>query len=156
MVIKYSKLLASIGICFTPGIIGSFFTFQSIPTWYATLNKPSFSPPNWVFGPVWTTLYVLMGISLYIIWSSESKHKKHAIKLFIIQLFLNGLWSILFFGLRNPLLGLVGIVVLGIYIILSIIAFYKVSKIATYFLFPYILWVSFASLLNLMIVLLNR
>src|SRR3990167_5082612 len=107
------KLLLSIGFCLGAGILGSFFTISSIPTWYATLNKPFFSPPNWIFGPVWTILYILMGISLYLALSGKGKgERKKAIQIFSIQLGLNVLWSILFFGLKNPLLALVDIVVL--------------------------------------------
>ncbi|MCX6772964.1 MAG: tryptophan-rich sensory protein, partial [Candidatus Micrarchaeota archaeon] len=96
------------------GAIGSLFTFEAIPTWYATLNKPSFAPPNWLFGPVWTTLYILMGVSAYLICQKGAKNEKvkFALSIFCIQLALNALWSILFFGLRSPLYGLVGIVFL--------------------------------------------
>lgn len=147
---KIPLLIFSIGLCLGVGIIGSFFTVSAIPSWYATLNKPIFSPPNWVFGPVWTVLYVFMGISLYLVWQ-----KKNVPSIFWIQLILNAAWSIIFFGWHNPLLALVDIVVLWIAIILTIKAFYKINKLAANLLIPYLLWVSFAIILNLFIVLLN-
>ncbi len=150
-------LIGFIILCLLAGIIGSIFTTQNIPTWYASLNKPSFNPPNWVFGPVWTILYVLMGISAYLIYSKGIKKKevKFALIIFGIQLILNTLWSILFFGLTSPLLGLICIIVLWISIILTIKLFYKIDKKATYLLIPYILWVSFATILNYYILILN-
>lgn len=144
------KLIFSIGICLGAGILGSFFTFSAIPTWYQTLNKPSFSPPNWIFGPVWTVLYILMGISLFLVWQ-----KKKVPTIFWVQLTLNAFWSIVFFGLRNPLLALVDIAALWIAIVLTIKAFNKINKLAAQLLYPYLAWVSFATILNLAIVLLN-
>ena len=144
------KLIFSIGICLGAGVLGSFFTFSAIPIWYATLNKPSFSPPNWVFGPVWTVLYILMGISLYLVWT-----KKKVPSVFWVQLVLNAAWSIIFFGMKNPVLSLVDIVALWIAIILTIKSFYPISKTAFYLLIPYLLWVSFATILYLSIVIVN-
>lgn len=155
MSIKIPQLLLSIGLCLGAGVLGSVFTTSAIPAWYATLNKPVFSPPNWIFGPVWTTLYILMGISLYLVWTSKGKLKHNAINLFFIQLGLNVLWSILFFGLKNPALALAEIIALWVTIFLTIKYFYPVSRLAAYLLIPYLLWVSFASILNLAIVLLN-
>lgn len=155
MSFKLPRLFLSIALSLSAGIIGSIFTISSIPTWYTFLNKPVFSPPNWVFGPVWTTLYILMGISYYLIWESNTKQKYKAIKIFLVQLVLNALWSIIFFGLRNPGLALVEVVALWITIVLTIKLFYPISKSAAYLLIPYLLWVSFASILNLFIVLLN-
>lgn len=152
---KISKLIVSIGICLGAGVIGSFFTVSSIPTWYAAINKPIFSPPNWVFAPVWTVLYILMGISLYFVLISKSKLQQIGIVLFLIQLGLNALWSFVFFGLRNPAVAFVEIIVLWITIFLTIKVFYKISKVAGSLLIPYILWVTFATALNGMIVLLN-
>ena len=145
-----SKIILSIGICLGAGVIGSYFTISSIPTWYATLNKPIFSPPNWVFAPVWTTLYTLMGISLYLVWK-----KKKAPSIFWIQLFLNTTWSIIFFGMRNPALALVDIVVLWVAILITIKSFSKVNRLAGQLLIPYLFWVSFATVLNLAVVILN-
>ncbi len=150
MAINIPKLILSVGVCLGAGILGSIFTISSIPTWYATLNKPFFSPPNWIFGPVWTILYILMGVSLYLVWI---KNKVPAV--FWIQLILNALWSILFFGLKNPSLALVDIAALWVAIFLTIKSFYKINKPAGNLLIPYLLWVTFASILNLAIVVLN-
>lgn len=144
------KLILSITICLGAGIIGSFFTTSAIPTWYATLNKPVFSPPNWIFAPVWTTLYILMGISLYLVWK-----KKTVPMVFWIQLILNATWSIVFFGMKNPILAFINIAALWIAIFLTIKSFRKINKTAACLLYPYLAWVSFASVLNLFIVLLN-
>ena len=149
MLVKLPKLVFSVGICLLAGGVGAIFTTQAIPTWYATLNKPILSPPNWVFAPVWTTLYILMGISLYLVW------KKKIPTIFWIQLVLNAAWSIIFFGWHNPLLALVDIVALWIAIVLTIKSFYKISKLSAYLLYPYLAWVSFAAILNLAIVFLN-
>ncbi|OGG24866.1 TspO protein [Candidatus Gottesmanbacteria bacterium RIFCSPHIGHO2_12_FULL_40_13] len=138
------------------GILGSLFTVSSIPTWYANLTKPPFSPPNYVFGPVWTTLYALMGISLYLVWISRIKSKQYAVKLFFVQLALNAVWSIIFFGLKRPGLAFIEIIALWVAIILTIKAFQKISKTASYLLYPYLAWVSFASILNFAIWILNR
>lgn len=150
-------LLYSLIICQLAGIIGSFFTSSSIPTWYAALEKPSFNPPNWVFAPVWTTLFVLMGISLYLIWNKGLKAKKVKIALtfFGIQLTLNVLWSIIFFGLKSPLYAFMEIIILWIAILLTIFKFYRISKAAAYLLIPYLIWVSFAVVLNFLILTLN-
>jgi tryptophan-rich sensory protein len=153
----FIKLLTAVISCELVGILGAIFTTQSIPTWYAQLNKPPFSPPNWLFGPVWTLLYLLMGISFYLIWKQESKKKsrKQAIQLFLIQLGMNFVWSPIFFGLRDPLFGLVIIVSMWWFIVATIRAFFPLSKTAAYLLIPYILWVSFATILNAAIVVLN-
>lgn len=155
--ISYLKLIVSILVCQAAGILGSVFTVSSVSTWYVDLQKPFFNPPSWVFGPVWTLLYLLMGISLYLIWSAGIKEKdeKLAIIIFFIQLALNTIWSILFFGLQSPFLALIEILFLCAAIAITIYYFYKISKTAAYLLIPYILWVIFAALLNLMIYLLN-
>lgn len=155
MRLNLSKLIASITLCLTTGFLGSIFTFSAIPTWYATLNKPSFSPPNFLFAPVWTILYILMGISLYFLWTAKKKGKEKAIRLFLIQLTLNFFWSIIFFGLHNPQAALAEIIALWIFIFLTICQSYFFSKISAYLLYPYLVWVSFASILNLFIVILN-
>lgn len=144
---KILKLLFAVILCEGVGVIGSFFTTPSIGSWYATLAKPSFNPPNWIFGPVWTLLFFLMGVSLFLIWSS-GKPIKTAILIFFQQLALNVLWSAIFFGLHNPLLAFVEIIVLWVAILLTIFYFAKISKIAAWLLVPYILWVSFAAFLN--------
>jgi translocator protein len=148
--INYFKLLASVLVCQFAGILGSVFTLSSIDNWYSLLEKPIFNPPSWVFFPVWTLLYTLMGIALYIVWEKgvHDRDVKIGLIFFGMQLILNTLWSFLFFGLRSPYYGLVEIVFLWLAIILTIVQFNKVSKIASYLLVPYILWVSFATLLN--------
>lgn len=157
--VDYRKLALSIALPFLAGAIGSIFTFSAIPTWYQTLNKPFFNPPNWVFGLVWTLLYVLMGISLYLVWNiktgKEKKDKKQAYHYFGIQLGLNALWSIIFFGFHSPDLALSEIIFLWIAIFWTIKTFYQFSKIASYLLIPYLAWVSFATILNLFIVRFN-
>ncbi len=151
------KLVFCILVCELAGIIGSIFTISSIPTWYAALQKPFFSPPNWIFAPVWTILYALMGISLYLVWSKGLKTNgvKTAIKAFAVQLVLNASWSIVFFGFHSPLYAFITILLLLAAIIWAIVEFYKVSKQAAYFMIPYLLWVCFAALLNYSIWMLN-
>jgi benzodiazapine receptor len=151
------KIIVSITICLFAGFLGSYFTAPAIPDWYASLIKPSFAPPDLVFFPVWTTLFVMMGISLFLVWQKgwEDKKVKTAIYIFAGQLFLNALWSVAFFGLRSPLLGLMEIIILWIAILVTILSFTKVSRTAAYLLIPYILWVSFAAILNFSIWRLN-
>lgn len=155
--INYFKLIISILICLSIGFIGSFFTASSVSTWYVTLNKPVFNPPGYLFAPVWTILYIMMGISLYLVWNKGLKDKtsKTGLILFGIQLILNFLWSVLFFGLKSPLIAFIEIILLWFFILLTMIYFYKISKLSSYLLIPYILWVSFASVLNFSIYYLN-
>lgn len=148
-------LMLSIILCLGAGGLGSVFTTPAIGTWYTTLNKPVFSPPNFIFAPVWITLYILMAIAFYLVLINKSKDKKMAITFFLTQLILNVFWSIIFFGLHNPIFAFVEIIILWIAIFLTIKSFYKISRNASYLLIPYLLWVSFASVLNLSIVLLN-
>ncbi|UCF70090.1 MAG: tryptophan-rich sensory protein [candidate division WOR-3 bacterium] len=154
---EFWRLILSIGMCQFAGIIGSLFTTPQIPTWYASLQKPGFNPPNWIFGPVWITLYTLMGVAMFLVWRqyARSAHAKSAIETFVVQLLLNILWSVVFFGLKSPLGGLVIILLLWIAILATIIRFQKVSEIASFLLIPYILWVTFAALLNFAIFRLN-
>ncbi|HMB26213.1 MAG TPA: TspO/MBR family protein [Patescibacteria group bacterium] len=147
---KAYKFLASIIICQMAGLIGSIFTTPQINTWYKTLTKPSIAPPNWIFGPVWTLLFVLMGISLFIIWNQKSKPRL-GILFFIAQLALNIFWSVLFFGLQNPYWALVEIVFLFIFIVLTIWRFWKKQIWAGLLLIPYAAWVAFATVLNFLI-----
>jgi benzodiazapine receptor len=143
---KIFKLIFSILICQLAGFLGSLATTPAIPDWYAKLNKPSFNPPNWIFAPVWTTLFLLMGIALFLILN-QKKNKK-AKTIFFIQLILNTLWSFLFFGLHSPLLAFLEIIILWTAILLTMIQFYKLQKWAGILLLPYLLWVSFAAILN--------
>lgn len=147
---RLPRLVSAIVVCQLAGIVGSVFTVSSIPTWYAGLEKPFFAPPNWLFGPVWLSLYTLMGVSLYLVWSrgADTRSVKTALSVFGIQLALNALWSVLFFGLRSPLLGLVEIAALWIAIAATIVLFYRVSRTAGLLLIPYIAWVTIAAALN--------
>ncbi len=149
------KLAISIVIPLIIGFLGSFFTRSSVSSWYLTIAKPVFQPPSWLFGPVWTFLFILIGISFYLIWINKYKNKNLAYIIYSIQLFLNFLWSLLFFGLRNPLYALIEIFVLWAIILTNIIVFYKISKASAFLLIPYLLWVTFATILNFAIVLLN-
>ena len=156
--VKFLRYFLSIGICLVAGGLGTIFTISSIPTWYATLNKPFFSPPNYLFGPVWTILYILMGVSLALIWQKGIKKRtvRDAMFLFGIQLLLNALWSPVFFGAKNLFLALIIIVLMWIFILKTILAFAKIDKTASYLLYPYIAWVSFATILNFSVWFLNR
>ncbi|HER43711.1 MAG TPA: tryptophan-rich sensory protein [Candidatus Eisenbacteria bacterium] len=152
------KLAASILVCQAAGFIGSFFTRPAIPGWYAGLEKPSFNPPNGVFAPVWTALYLLMGIALFLVWKigfGDERVRKGMI-LFGIQLVLNTGWSIAFFGFESPLAGLVVIVVLWAAILATMLDFFRISRVAGALLVPYIAWVSYAAVLNLFLYTLNR
>ncbi len=156
-VVDLLKLVASVILCQIAGFLGSLFTTPAIPTWYQTLNKPVFTPPSWVFSPIWISLFVLMGISLYFVWRrTDHPPFKIAFVFFFAQLILNILWSIVFFGLKSPLLGLVDIVALWIAILFTIFHFFKVSKFSGVLLLPYLVWVSFATLLNFSLWILNR
>lgn len=147
---KAFRLAGSIGICLTAGIIGSLFTAPAISGWYQFLNRPVFAPPNWIFAPVWTILYVLMGISLYLAW------RRHARLIwFWVQLILNANWSLVFFGLRSPKPALMNIIILWFSIILTIKDFRRKSPFAAWFLIPYLAWVTFAAYLNWSIMRLN-
>lgn len=151
------KMLLAIAICESAGAIGSLFTTPAIPTWFSGINKPTFSPPNWLFAPVWTILFALMGIAVYLVYR-EGRSKKTtriALLIFAVQLLLNILWSVLFFGMHNPGLALIEIICLWIAILFTIISFFRISKPAAILLIPYILWVSFASVLNFSIWRLN-
>ncbi len=153
---KTIKLVISIIIPLAVGSLGSFFTSKSVDTWYLTLNKPSFNPPDWLFGPVWTTLFILIGFSFYLVWKNNfGKNKNIAISVYSLQLFLNLFWSFFFFVLKSPFLALIEIVILWFAILANIIIFYRISKPAAFLLLPYFLWVSFAAILNYSIFILN-
>lgn len=143
------KLLIAVLLPFIAAAIGNLATIPNIPTWYAELDKPPLNPPNGVFGPVWTTLYLLIGLSLYKFWTAEGSEKKWGYIVYGTQLALNALWSIVFFGLQQPLLGVIVIALLDIAVIATVILFYKHSKLAAYLLLPYLLWISFATYLTI-------
>ena len=155
--LNISRLIVSIIIPQLVGLIGSYFTSKPITGWYETLSKPSFTPPNAVFGPVWIFLYLLMGISLYLIWNKglENNNVRSAVNAFTIQLFLNLLWSIAFFGLQSPILGFIVIFILWLAIIYTIRKFCPISPLAAWLRVPYLLGVTFATILNLFIVIMN-
>ncbi len=154
---NWLKLIITIVGSQLAGLIGTIFTTPSIPTWYASVEKASLNPPNWVFGPVWTTLYLLMGIAAFLVWKNgwNRKDVKIALGLFVLQLVLNTLWSYIFFGMENPGAAFVEIIFMWLAILATIIAFAKISKPAAWLMVPYILWVSFASYLNFMVYILN-
>jgi len=152
------KLVVGIIACLAAGAIGSIFTRGAIPNWYATLEKPAFNPPNWVFMPVWTLLYIMMGIAAFLVWRKglENRQVRIALIVFLVQLVLNALWSVAFFGLESPLYGLIVITVLWLAILFTTLQFYSISRVAGVLMLPYLLWVTFAAVLNESIWLLNR
>lgn len=154
---RFFQLIAWIAVSELAGVIGGVFTFSAIPAWYSGLARPAFGPPAWLFGPVWTILYALMGIAAFLVWKNGWKKKevKIALLLFGIQLSLNTLWSIIFFGLRSPGGAFIEIMFLWLAILATIIAFARISRPAAWLLAPYILWVSFAAYLNYAIWTLN-
>ena len=152
-----AKLIGSIVVCEAAGGVGSLFTAPAIGTWYVTLDKPWFTPPNWLFAPAWATLFLLMGIAVFLVWRKGLRHPgvKLALVILAVQLVLNVLWSVVFFGLRSPLGGVVEICFLWVAIVLTIVAFWRVSVAAGVLLLPYIVWVSFAAALNVSVFILN-
>ena len=152
-----TKLAFSIALCLSIGFVGSVFTTPAIPTWYSSLNKPFFSPPDWIFSPVWTILFILMGISFYILWDAGFKttQAKIARTFFMLQLGFNASWSMIFFGLKSPLFAFMEIVLLWIAIWFTIVTFRNISKTSAYPLIPYLVWVSFAAVLNFSIYVMN-
>jgi tryptophan-rich sensory protein len=146
---KFVRLIGFVLITLTVGGISSYFTAGQVNTWFTTVNKPSFNPPNWVFGPVWSVLYIMMGVSVFLVWQQPaSKQRTLALPIFGIQLMLNFWWSIIFFKFHAMGWALVEIIALWCSILLTIISFSKLSKLAAWLLVPYIAWVSFATLLN--------
>jgi len=153
------KILVMIVTCVIVGYISGVVTRESVTTWYTTIDKPSFNPPNWIFAPVWTTLFVMMGIAAGLVWDRIEIQKetvKKGLTFFAIQLALNALWSFIFFGLHNPMLALLEIIVLWLMIYETFVQFNKVNKIAGFLFIPYLLWVTFALVLNASIYWLNR
>lgn len=151
------KLIVSVGIPLAVGAVAGMFTAKAVPEWFSSLNKPVFSPPDWLFGPVWTVLYLLMGISLFLIWREEPGNTRTlAIVIFIVQLFLNFVWSFLFFYFKMIGFALLEIIVLWLNILLMIFVFYRINPVSAYINIPYLLWVSFASVLNAAYFFLNK
>ncbi|MEM8764984.1 MAG: TspO/MBR family protein [Bacteroidota bacterium] len=154
---KTLNILVAVAICLLIGFLSSFATQSSVNTWYTTLNKPSFNPPNSIFAPVWSVLYVLMGVAAGIVWSKGFHHiwVKTALYHFGFQLLFNALWSIVFFGFQSPEWAMLVILILLALIGLTFRWFKVVSKLAAYLLIPYFLWVAFAAVLNYRIWMLN-
>jgi translocator protein len=151
------KLIVSLALPLAVGGIAGIFTAQAVPEWYASLNRPSFGPPNWLFGPVWTVLYILMGISLFLVWKMEpSRERNLALIVFALQLLLNFGWSFLFFYFKMIGFALIEIIFLWIGIVVMLVVFYKIKPIAAYINLPYFFWVSFAAILNSAYYLMNK
>lgn len=156
---KITKILIVVVTCLCIGYFSGIITRESIQDWYPTLIKPSFNPPNWLFAPVWSMLYAMMGVAAGLVWhrmDTDRINVRKGLQFFAIQLALNFLWSYLFFGLHNPLLALAELAVLWLMIFETYIVFRKVDKIAGMLLLPYLAWVSFAGILNAAICWLNR
>lgn len=150
------KFVVSLGLCFFVAFLGGMATAPAVSSWYQTINKPVWNPPSWIFGPVWTVLYLLMAISFFLIWKKGvTKKTKKPLTLFLVQLILNLIWSFIFFGIGNFWLAYAELIVLWVFILATIQSFWKISSTAGWLLIPYILWVSFAGVLNLTIALLN-
>lgn len=153
------RVILVVATCLVIGYLSGLVTKESITTWYPTIKKPSFNPPNWIFAPVWTILYIMMGVAGGIVWNRidmDEENVKKAFRLFIFQLALNALWSYLFFGLHNPLLALIEIVLLWLLIFETYVQFRKIDKTAGILFIPYLAWVSFATVLNASIWWLNK
>ena len=151
------KLAVSLLLTLGVGAIAGIFTSAAVPGWYASLNRPSFNPPNWLFGPVWTVLYIVLGISLFLIWNLEpSKARNLAMIVFMVQLIFNFCWSFIFFYFKMIGPALIDIAILWISIVIMLILFYKLKPLAVYLNIPYLLWVTFASILNTAYYLINK
>lgn len=156
---KITRIAIAIIVCLAVGYSSSTVTKIGVETWYPTIMKPAFNPPNWVFMPVWTLLFILMGIAAGLVWDKikeQNAEVKKALGFFLIQLALNAIWSYLFFGLKNPMLALIEIALLWLMIYETYLKFIKINKIAGYLLIPYLAWVSFAAILNASIWWLNK
>ena len=149
-------LAGFLAICLAAGALGGLATSAKIPTWYTSLHKPAWNPPSWVFAPVWTTLYILMGVAGWLVWRKSRSLQARVLFLFWIQLALNTVWSLVFFGLEQPGLAFAEIVVLWLAIVATVVAFRQHSGTAALLLAPYLGWVSFAAFLNFTIWRLNR
>ncbi|KIQ24203.1 CrtK [Flavobacterium sp. MEB061] len=156
---KTVKIAIALIVCLLVGYSASVVTRPSVETWYPTIVKPIFNPPNWIFMPMWTLLYILMAVAVGLVWDKikeQNETVKKALAFFLIQLTLNAIWSYLFFGLKNPMLALIEIALLWLMIYETYLKFIKINKIAGYLLIPYLAWVAFAAILNASIWWLNR
>jgi benzodiazapine receptor len=153
---QWLGLACAIAVCFVAAGIGSLYTRPAIPVWYASLQKPAWNPPNWAFGPVWTLLYLMMAVAVWLVWRERGfAGARLAITLFALQLLLNAFWSIIFFGWRQPAFALVEIFFLWAAIFATMLCFWQISQPAAWLMWPYLLWVTFAGFLNLAIARLN-
>ena len=157
ILVRAGTFILAVGVCYLAAAVGSVFTGLSVDTWYAGLVKPPFTPPGWFIGAVWTVLFLLMGISLFLILEEDRGRQdvRRGIALFALQLGLNVLWSFLFFGLQSPVLGLIGILLLWGSVAATLLQFMKISRTAAYLLVPYLCWVTIATGLNTALLLLN-
>ncbi len=157
MIRKALRLMFAVALCEIAGLVGAFYTSQAIPTWYAGLIKSELTPPSWIFAPVWTTLFALMGIAVFIIWHKGPRRTdvRVAVVFFAMQLILNVAWSYIFFGMHAPGKALIDILLLWSMIMLTTLTFHPISKIAAWLMVPYLLWVTFAAYLNLTVWLFN-
>ncbi len=148
--IQWLRLILALALPQVAGVIGGFFSAANVPTWYQSLLKPSFTPPGWIFGPVWGVLYLMMGVAFFFVLISEQGKDKvrFASGLFCVHLLFNALWSFLFFGLHNPLFAFINIIILWIMITILVFVFWRIKKLAGALLIPYWFWVCFASVLN--------
>jgi tryptophan-rich sensory protein len=150
---QWLALAGFIAVCLAVGALGGYATASPVTDWYPTLRKPSWNPPNWLFGPVWTTLYIMMAAAAWLVW--RRGQSRAAMILFFTQLALNLAWSFLFFGVRSPWLGLVGVVILWLALLATVIVFFQRDRLAGWLMLPYLAWVSFAAFLNFTIWQLN-
>ena len=151
---RIASLVVAVGLCLAVGALGGWVTATSVKTWYPLLSKPGFTPPDWLFGPVWTALYVLMGIAAWRVWRADAK-ARNALAVFAVQLMLNLAWSVVFFGLRKIGAAVAVIVLLEAAILTTMAAFWRVDRSAAALLLPYALWVAFATVLNIAVWRLN-
>lgn len=154
---EFFALLLFVAVSEFAGLIGSLFTTPAIPKWYAGLQRSALNPPSWVFAPVWTTLFVLMGVAAFLVWRERGNRRevKNALSVFGLQLALNALWSVIFFGWRSPSFAFLEIILLWLAIIWTTVLFYRISRPAAYLFVPYLLWVTFAAYLNFAVAALN-
>ena len=148
-------LLGFVGAAFLAGAIGSWATFENVRSWYPSLNKPAWNPPNWIFGPVWTALYILMGVAIWRVWRTPVPAAPRLVRVYFVQLFFNALWSVLFFGLKQPVWALADIGVLWLLLVWVQRGLWRIDRPAGWLWLPYVLWVGFATALNTAIVRLN-
>jgi tryptophan-rich sensory protein len=152
---SWSALIGFIGASFVAGAVGSWATFPSVRNWYPLLNKPDWNPPSWIFAPVWTTLYVLMGVAIWRAWRTQASNVPRLVRLYFVQLVLNALWSVIFFALKQPAWALVDILALGGVLLWMLVVLWRTHRVAAALWVPYVLWVGFATVLNATIVRLN-